>query len=120
MVAFRDCKGTLLAHVQLPIHQYPQVLFVRAVLYPYIPKLVLIVWVATTLMQDLALGLMNFTTFAWAHCSSLSRSLWLASHPSGMLTTLYSLVSSANLLRVHSAPTVHVIDEDIKEYQSQH
>ena len=35
MVGFLGCKGTLLSHVQLPIHQYDQALFSRAVLYPF-------------------------------------------------------------------------------------
>ena len=42
--------------------------------------------------------------FIWAHCSSLSRSLWMASHPSGVLTVSQNLLSSVNLLRVHSIP----------------
>lgn len=33
---------------------------------------------------------------------SLSRSLWIASHPSGVLTAHHSLVSSTKLLMVHS------------------
>ena len=53
MVGFLGCEGTLLAHVQLPIHQYPQC---RAVLNPFIPQLVLAVRVALTQVQDLALG----------------------------------------------------------------
>ena len=35
MVGFLGCEGTLLAHVQLPIHQHQQVLFGRAVLNPF-------------------------------------------------------------------------------------
>lgn len=34
MVGFLSCEGKLLAHVHLAIHQYPQVLFGRAVLNP--------------------------------------------------------------------------------------
>ena len=64
--------------------------------YPYTPQLVLIVGVAMTLMQDLAL-----MKFSWAHCLSLSRSLWMAFHHSGKLTAPLRLVSSANLLRAH-------------------
>ena len=37
-VSFLGCKGTLLARIQIPIHQYPQVFFCRAVLYPYTPS----------------------------------------------------------------------------------
>ena len=40
-VGFLGCEGTLLAHVQLPIHQYPQALFRRAVLNAFLSQLVL-------------------------------------------------------------------------------
>ena len=50
---FLGCEGTLLAHVQLPTHQYPQVLFGKSVLHPHIPQLVLIVELAATQMQTL-------------------------------------------------------------------
>ena len=42
--------------------------------------------------------LLNPIQFMWAHFPSLSRSLWMAS----LLSALLSLVSSANLLKVHS------------------
>ena len=38
------------------IHQYSQVLFGRAVLYSFVPQFALIVGVAMTEMQDIALG----------------------------------------------------------------
>ena len=47
------------------------------------------------------LALLNLIRFSWAHFSSLSRSLWMASLPSSVLTAPLSLVSSANLLRVY-------------------
>jgi len=55
-------------------------------------------------MQGLAFGLveLNVMRFAQAHLYSLSRFLWVASHPSGVSAAPLSLVSSANLLRVHS------------------
>lgn len=46
----------MLSQVQLTIHQYSQVHFGWAVLCPFIRHLVLIVEVATTQLQDLALG----------------------------------------------------------------
>jgi len=55
---------------------------------------------------NLQLDLLNLMRFTWAQCSSLSMSLWMASHPSGTLTTPDSLVSSANLLRAHSIPVL--------------
>jgi len=53
------CKCTLPAHVQLFIHQYPQVLLGRAALNPFIPQPVLIPGVALTQVQDPALGLLE-------------------------------------------------------------
>ena len=54
MVGFLGCKGTLLLHVQPAIHQYPQV-FGRAACNPFIPQFVLVVRIALTQVQDLAL-----------------------------------------------------------------
>jgi len=47
---------TLLAHVQLAIHQYIQVLFCRDVLYSFVPQLVCKAGIAVPWMQDQALG----------------------------------------------------------------
>jgi len=54
--------------------------------------------------RTLRLALLNLMRFTWTHVSSLSRSLWVASLPSGVVTVPHSLVSSENLLRVHSIP----------------
>ena len=105
MVGFLSCESTLLAHVLPTIHQYPQLLFGTAVLYLYIPQLVLIMRVAITQVQDLALGFVEpHEIFFWTRCSSLPRSHWMAPHLSGVLTMPHSLVSSTNLLKVHSTP----------------
>ena len=56
MVGFLVCEGTVLAHVQLPIHQYPQVVFCKAALNPFIPQLVLVVDVTSSHAQNLAFG----------------------------------------------------------------
>ena len=56
MVGFLGCEGTLLAHVQLAVHWYPEAPFGRAVLSTFIRQLVLVVRVAATQVQDLALG----------------------------------------------------------------
>jgi len=42
--------------------------------------------------------------FSWVPCSSLSRSIWMASCPSGVSAAHYSLVLSVDLLSVCSAP----------------
>jgi len=81
------CEHILPGHVQLFIPQHPQAHLSRAALNPFIPQPVL--------------------RFIWAQFSSLSRSLWMPSHPSGVLTAPLSLVSSADLLRVHSIPLCH-------------
>jgi len=47
------------AHVQLPICQYPQVLLGRAALNSFIPQPLLMLGVAPTHMQNLALGLVE-------------------------------------------------------------
>ena len=68
MVGFLGCEGTLLAHVQLAIHQYSQVFFSRAVLYRVLPQLVLIV-------EVLAAG---WPHQAWAFPSDFHLSYWEA------------------------------------------
>jgi len=55
MVGLLGCDCMLVAHVQLFIPQYTQVLLLRAALNPFIPQSVLILGVAPTQMQDLAL-----------------------------------------------------------------
>ena len=45
-----------LAHIQLAIYQYPQVLFGRPMHSPFISQLVLVVGVASIEVQDHALG----------------------------------------------------------------
>jgi len=119
MVGLLGCQRTLVAHVQLFIHQYPQVLLGRAALNPSIPQPVLIPGVALTQVQDLHLALLNLMRFTQAHLSSLSRFLWMTCHPSGMSATPFSLVLSADLLRVHSVPLSRsLIGEDVKQYCS--
>ena len=55
-IGFLGCKGALLVHLQLAIHQYPQVFFGRAALNPFISQFVSVVDVASTQMQDLSFG----------------------------------------------------------------
>jgi len=53
------CKRTLPAHVQFSIHQYPQVLLLRAALNPFVSQSILILKTALTQVQDLAHGLVE-------------------------------------------------------------
>jgi len=69
MLGFLGCEHTLLAHIQLFIHQYPQGLLSRAALNPFIPQPVLIPGVSQTQVQDVAL--LNLMRFTQAHFSTL-------------------------------------------------
>ncbi|KAK4822238.1 hypothetical protein QYF61_011879 [Mycteria americana] len=50
-VDFLGCKHTLLAHVQLFVHQYPQVLLLRAALNPLSTQPVFVLGIAPTQVQ---------------------------------------------------------------------
>ena len=120
MVGFLGCEGTLLAHVQLAIHQYSQVIFSRAVIHPFILQLALVTGVATTQVQDFSLG------FVETH----------EVHPGPLLKTVHVTLDGILSLRhvshttqldvIHKLaegaldPTVDVIDEDTKEHCSQY
>ncbi|KAK4816043.1 hypothetical protein QYF61_011051 [Mycteria americana] len=104
MVGFLGCKRTLLAHVQLFIHQYPQVLLHRAALNPFIPQLVLIPGVTLNQVQDLALALVEPPEVHMGLLLELVQvpldgnpSLRHVNH-----TTQLGVILHPNLLRVHS------------------
>jgi len=54
IVGLQSCKHTLLAHVQLLIHQDPQVLLVRAAVNEFFSQFILV-----SGMQHIALGLVK-------------------------------------------------------------
>jgi len=54
MVGLLGCKSILSVHVQLSIHQHPEVLLGRAGLNPFMTQPVLIPGVAPTQVQDLS------------------------------------------------------------------
>jgi len=59
MVVFLGCEHTLLAHVQLFIHQYTQEVLHRAALNLSSTQLVFVLEIAPTQVQDRALGLVE-------------------------------------------------------------
>ena len=65
MIGFLGCKCTLPAHVQLFIHQYPQVLLCRAALNQFIPQSVLMLVIVLTQVQDITLGLVELGLVAY-------------------------------------------------------
>jgi len=95
------CERTLPGHGQLFIPHHPQVLLIRAALHPFIPQPVSIAGLAPTQAQDPALGLVEPHMF---HTGPL---LQLVQVPLDAIPSLrlvnhtLSLVSSANVLRVH-------------------
>lgn len=75
MIGFLSCESTLLSHVHLAIHKYPQILLSRAVLYSYLSQLVV---VSMTEVQDITLGLVDHMRFTWVNCLKLYLFEW---HP---------------------------------------
>ncbi|KAK4831309.1 hypothetical protein QYF61_016798 [Mycteria americana] len=119
-VGFLGCECTLSAHVQLFIHQYPQVLLRRAALHPFIPQPVLIPGVALTQGQDPALGLVE------PHEVHVGPLLKLVQVPLDGILSLRrvscttQLGAICNLAEGALDPTVYVIDEDTKQSWSQY
>ncbi|KAK4825246.1 hypothetical protein QYF61_025645, partial [Mycteria americana] len=117
-VGLLGCERTLLAHVHLFIHQYPQVLLRRAALSPFIPQPVLILGVAPTQVQDLALGLVE------PHDVHTGPLFQLVQVPLDGIPSLRrvncttQLGVACKLAEGALDPTVYVIDGDIKQYWS--
>ncbi|PKU46894.1 hypothetical protein llap_2788 [Limosa lapponica baueri] len=118
-VGLLGCKSTLLAHVQLFIHQYPQTLLFRSVLNPFIPQPVLILGVALTQVQDPALGLEP-------HEALTGLLLKLVQVPLDGIPSLQHVNCTTQLGVICKLtegalnPTVYVFDEDFKQYWSQY
>ncbi|KAK4829013.1 hypothetical protein QYF61_001769 [Mycteria americana] len=123
MVGLLGCECTLSAHVQLFIHQYPQVLLCRAALNPFISQPLLIPGIAPTQVQDPAFGLVRSHEPHQVHTGPL---LKLAQVPLDGILSLRCVNCSTQLGVVCKLaegaldPTVYVIDEDIKQYWSQY
>ncbi|KAK4829425.1 hypothetical protein QYF61_004300 [Mycteria americana] len=123
-VGVLGCEHTLLAHVQLFvqlfIHQHPQVLLGRAALHHFIPQPVLILGVAPTQAQDLALGLVE------PHEIHMCPLLQLVQVPLDGILSLRCVNHTTQLGVICKCaegmlgPTVYVTDEDIKLYWSQY
>ncbi|KAK4816042.1 hypothetical protein QYF61_011050 [Mycteria americana] len=119
MVGFLGCECTLLAHIQLFTHQYPQVLL-RAAFNPFIPQPVLIPGVTLNQVQDLALGLVE------PHKVHMGPLLELVQVPLDGNPSLRHVNCTTQLGVICKLaegaldPTVYVIDEVIKQYWSQY
>ncbi|KAK4826718.1 LOW QUALITY PROTEIN: hypothetical protein QYF61_010933 [Mycteria americana] len=120
MVGLLGCEHTLSAHVQLFVHQYPQVLFRRAALDHIIPQPVLKPRIAPTQVQDPALGLVEPHEVHTGPLLQLVQvplddipSFWHVSCPT-QLGVICKLVEGALDL------AVNVIDENIEQHWSQY
>ncbi|KAK4810921.1 hypothetical protein QYF61_013329 [Mycteria americana] len=108
------CKRTSLAHVQLFIHHYPQVLLCRAALNAFIPQPVLILGIALTQVQALALGLVELHE---VHMGPLLKPVQV---PLDGIPSLQQINCTTQLGVIRKLaegalnPTVYVTDEDIK------
>ncbi|KAK4818126.1 hypothetical protein QYF61_006213 [Mycteria americana] len=119
-VGLLGCERTLSAHVQLFIHQYPQVLLCRAALNHIIPQPVLILGVAPTQLQDPALGLVDL------HEGHTGPLLELVQVPLDGILSLRCVNHTTQLGVICKLaegalnPAVYAIDEDIKQHWSQY
>ena len=110
----------MLAHAQLFIPQYTQILLSRAALNPFIPYLVLIPEVTPTHVQDLALGLVETRK---VHTGLLLKLVQVPLDGIASLTHVDHTTQLGVICRLAEGalhPTVYIIDEDIKQYQSQY
>ncbi|KAK4825882.1 hypothetical protein QYF61_003156 [Mycteria americana] len=119
-VGLPGCKRTLLAHVQLFIHQYPQGLLQRAALNPFIPQPILIPRVVPTQVQDPVLGVVE------PYKGHMGPLLELVQVPLDGIPSLRHVNHTTQLGVICKLaegaldPTVYVIVADIKQYWCQY
>ncbi|KAK4824657.1 hypothetical protein QYF61_017030 [Mycteria americana] len=114
-IGFLGHLGTLLAHIQLSVNQYPQVLFCLAAFQPLFPKPVALYGVAVAQVQDLALGLVK------PHTTDLGPLIQPVQVPLQSLPTLKQINTPTQLGVVCKLtedaldPFVQIIDKDVKQ-----
>ncbi|KAK4832565.1 hypothetical protein QYF61_024065 [Mycteria americana] len=114
-IGFLGHLGTLLAHIQLAVHQHPQVLLCWAAFQPLFPKLVALHVVVVTQVQDPTLSLVE------PHTIGLSPSIQPVQIPLQSLPTLKQINTPAQLSVLCKLtegalnPLVQIIDKDIKQ-----
>jgi len=120
MVGLLGCERTFQAHVELLIHQYPQVLLLRAALEPLSAQPVLVFGIAPTHVQDLVLGL------AELHAVHTGPPLQPVKVPLNGIPSLQSVNHTTQLGVIGKlaegalGPTVHVTNKDIEQHQPQY
>ncbi|KAK4825368.1 hypothetical protein QYF61_027121 [Mycteria americana] len=114
-VGFLGFERTLSAHVQLFIQQYSQVLLCRATFNPFIFQSVLILGVALTHVQDLALGLVEPHK---VHMGPLLQLVQVSLDGISSLRCVNCTTQLGVICKLAEGalnPTVYVIDEAIKQ-----
>ena len=97
-VSLLCCKGALLRHGQLGVHQDPLVLSYRATCQPVTPIL-------SSCLGLWFLFVELYEALVSPFLQIFLRSLWMSLYPSIISVTPCSFVPSANLLRVHAVPS---------------
>ncbi|KAK4833105.1 LOW QUALITY PROTEIN: hypothetical protein QYF61_027771 [Mycteria americana] len=118
MVGLLGCKRTLLAHVQLFIHQCPQVLLCRAALNHIIPQPVLKLMIALT--QDPALGLVEPHE---VHTGPLLQLVQVPLDDTPSFWCVKCITKLGVVCKLADGAldlAVNVIDENIEQHQSQY
>lgn len=96
-------------HAESFINRHTQILLLRPALMPFSGQPLSVLESGPTQMHDLALlALLNFMRLAWAHLSSLSRSLWMTSPSSSMITAPTQLGVVCKCAENALNPTAHV------------
>ncbi|KAK4827170.1 LOW QUALITY PROTEIN: hypothetical protein QYF61_015132 [Mycteria americana] len=119
-VGFLGPLGTLLAHIQLAVNQYPQVLFPWAAFQPLFPKPVALHGVVVLQVQDPALGLVE------PHTIDFSPSIQPVQIPLQSSPTFKQIDTPAQLgviCRLTEGalnPFIQIIDKDINQDWLQH
>ena len=112
-VGLLGCEHTLLSHVELLISWHPQVLLLRAALNPFSTQPVFVLGIASTQVQDLALGLVQL------HEVRTGPPLKAVQVPLGGIPCLQPVDHTTQLGVVGRlaegapSPTVHVASKDV-------
>ncbi|PKU48586.1 hypothetical protein llap_1122 [Limosa lapponica baueri] len=119
-VGFLGCKHTLTAHVELLIHQHPQVLLLRDALNPFSAQPVVVLGIAVTQAQDLALGLLEL------HEIRTGPPLKPVQVPLDSIPSLQHVGHAtqpgvvSKLAEDSLNPTAHVASKDVEQHWSQY
>ncbi|KAK4810664.1 LOW QUALITY PROTEIN: hypothetical protein QYF61_007464 [Mycteria americana] len=114
-VGFLGHLGTLLAHIQAPVNQHPQVLFCQAAFQPLFPKPVALHGVVVTQVQDPTLGLVKPHTIDLGPLIQPVQVPLQSLPPLKQINTPAQLGVICKLTESALDPFIQIIDKDIKQ-----